>query len=162
MAIKGKTAGGIAGAGAAIALAITMLIAPWEGLSLKAYRDIVGVWTICFGETKGVEPGDVATRAECEAMLAKSVKVYADGLDACVVPDLPQKTWAALISWTYNIGVPAACSSTLVKLLNAGKFEAACDQLLRWNRAGGQVVKGLTNRREAERELCREGLGLAT
>lgn len=161
MAIKGKTIGGAAaGMGAAILLAIT-LIMPWEGLSLKAYRDIVGVWTICYGETKNVDPGDIATRAECETMLAKSVKVYADGLDACVEPELPLKTAAALISWTYNVGVPAACGSTLVKLLNAGEFEAACEQLLRWNRAGGVVVQGLTNRRIAERALCREGLGLA-
>jgi GH24 family phage-related lysozyme (muramidase) len=138
-----------------------MLIAPWEGLSLQAYRDIVGVWTICYGETNDVQPGDVATRAECDAMLAKSVKVYADGLDACVEPKLPLKTEAALISWTYNVGVKAACSSTLVRLLNEGKFEAACDQLLKWVNAGGRVVQGLVNRRTAERALCREGLGLA-
>jgi len=162
MAIKGKTVGGITGAGAAILLAITLLIQPWEGRSLQAYRDIVGVWTICYGETNGVQPGDVATPAECDTMLAKSVKAYADGLDACVEPDLPRKTWAAFISLTYNIGVRAACGSTAVKRLNAGDLVGACDAILMWNKAGSplRVVQGLVNRRAAERALCREGLGL--
>jgi lysozyme len=158
MAIKGRTVGGIAGASiGAIALAVAM-IQPWEGRELRAYRDIVGVWTICDGETKGVRPGDVATPAECDAMLAKSVREYAAGLDACVVPALPAKTEAALISWTYNVGVGAACGSTLVKLLNTGNLRAACEQLMRWNRAGGRVVRGLANRRTAERALCLEGV----
>ncbi len=158
MAIKGKTAGGIAGATAAITLSVALLIQPWEGRELKAYQDVVGVWTICYGETKGVRPGDVATPAQCDERLARSVQQYANALDACVVPELPTKTEAALISWTYNVGVGAACGSTLVKLLNTGNFVAACDQLMRWNRAGGRVVNGLTNRRTAERALCIEGL----
>jgi GH24 family phage-related lysozyme (muramidase) len=158
MIIKGKTAGGIAGASAAaIALAMAF-IQPWEGRELRAYQDIVGVWTICDGETKGVRAGDVATPAQCDAMLAKSVRQYAAGLDACVVPQLPVKVEAALISWTYNVGVGAACGSTLVRKLNAGDLVGACDQLLRWDRAGGRQVRGLTNRRIAERKLCLEGI----
>lgn len=159
MATKGKTVGGIAGATAAAAITLAVaVIQPWEGRELRAYQDIVGVWTICYGETKGVKPGDVATPAQCDAKLAKSVRQYAAGLDACVDPVLPVKVEAALISWTYNVGVAAACGSTLVRLLNAGNFAAACDQLTRWNRAGGREVDGLTNRRAAERKLCLEGL----
>lgn len=158
MAIKGKTAGGIAGAAAAAITLAIAVIQPWEGRELRAYQDIVGVWTICDGETKGVRPGDVATPALCDAMLATSVRQYAAALDACVVPQLPVKVEAALISWTYNVGVGAACGSTLVKRLNAGDLVGACDQLLRWDRAGGRQVRGLTNRRTAERKLCIEGL----
>jgi len=160
MAIKGKTVGGIAGAGAAAITLAIALIQPWEGRELRAYQDIVGVWTICDGETKGVRPGDVATPDQCDATLAKSVRGYAAGLDACVTPSLPVKTEAALISWTYNVGVTAACGSTLVKRLNAGDLVGACDQLLRWDRAGGRQVRGLTNRRNAERSLCIDGLAL--
>lgn len=158
MAIKGRhvVAGG-SGFLAVIVLAIS-LVGPWEGRELKAYRDIVGVWTICFGETKGVKPGDVATPAECDAMLAKSLRGYAEGLDRCVTRDLPTKMDVALLSWAYNVGTGAACSSTLIKLANAGDLRGACDQLLRWNRAGGRVINGLTRRREAERQLCLEGV----
>lgn len=145
--------------GSAAALALG-LIAPWEGLRLRAYPDIVGVWTVCYGETKGVQPGDVHTKAECDSMLAERIREFEMQLDKCMKPPrpLPAKTKAAFISWTYNVGWGAACKSTLVKLVNAGNFTAACLELSRWNIAGGKVVKGLTNRREAERKLCLEGL----
>jgi len=150
---------GIAGASVAAVIALTTaFVQPWEGRSLQAYRDIVGVWTICDGETKGVKPGQVATPAECDSMLYKSLLGYKAQLDACLTYPLPLKTAAAFLSWTYNVGAGAACSSTLVKLANRGDLVGACNQLPRWNRAGGQVVKGLTNRRLAELQLCLEGV----
>ena len=134
----------------------------YEGRSLTAYRDIVGVWTICDGVTAGVRAGQVATNAECDRLLSAELQVHADGLSACVVDTyeerLPIQTSAALVSWTYNVGVGAACSSTLVRKLNAGDYAGACDQLSRWNRAGGRAVRGLTIRREAERADCIAGL----
>lgn len=158
--MKASTRGGAIGAAAAavIALAVT-IVQPWEGRELKAYRDIVGVWTICDGETRGVQPGDVATPAECDAMLYRSLSEFKIGLDRCLTFPLPAQTAAALLSWTYNVGVGAACGSTLVRKANAGDLRGACNELLRWNRAGGRVIKGLSNRREAERKLCLEGLG---
>jgi len=158
--MKNSTKGGVAGAAAAamILLAGTFL-QPWEGRELRAYQDIVGVWTICDGETRGVKPGDVATPAECDKKLYASLSEFKVGLDRCLVYPTSTKTGAALLSWTYNVGLGAACGSTLVRLANQGRLAEACDQLLRWNRAAGRVVKGLTNRREAERKLCLEGLG---
>jgi lysozyme len=64
------------------------------------------------------------------------------------------KLLALLTGWAYNVGSGAACRSTLAKRANAGDWRAACDQLLRWDRAGGAVVRGLTNRRAAEHRLC--------
>jgi lysozyme len=56
------------------------------------------------------------------------------------------------------VGTGAACKSTIVKMVNRGETLAACDQLLRWTKAGGKVVEGLVNRRNAERNLCIFGL----
>ena len=61
---------------------------------------------------------------------------------------------AALYSFTYNAGVGAFKSSTMLKKLNAGNTKGACDELRRWTYAGGKQWKGLVTRREIERELC--------
>lgn len=150
--------GGAAGTAAVIALAAAFIM-PWEGLETRAYRDIVGIWTICYGETYAVKPGEVRTPAQCESGLAKGVGEYYARLDACVTNDnVPVKATAAFVSWSWNVGTGAACGSTLVRKLNAGDVRGACDELLRWIRAGGRVVQGLVNRRKAERTLCLEGV----
>lgn len=153
--------GGAAGALLAVIVASAAIVQPWEGRELRAYRDIVGVWTICDGDTNNVRPGQVATPAECDARLAANLRRYHAELRKCLTASMPVKTEAAFVSWTYNVGWGAACSSTLVRLANAGDLRSACDQLLRWNRAGGREVRGLTNRRQAERQLCLEGLAEA-
>lgn len=158
--MKNSIKGLIAGSVALTALA-TGFVANWEGRELRAYKDIVGVWTICDGETKGVKPGDVATPAECDSMLARNLITYEAGLDRCLTYPVPGKAKVAFLSWTYNVGVGAACKSTLVRKANAGDVVGACNELLKWNRAGGRVVKGLTNRREAEREMCLDGVAEA-
>ena len=151
--IKGLIAGSVA----LVALA-TGTISHFEGRELRAYQDIVGVWTICDGETKGVERGDVASPVECDAMLARNLRSYEAGLDRCLTGFVPGKSKVAFLSWTYNVGVGAACGSTLVRKVNAGDLVGACNELLKWNRAGGRVVRGLTLRREAERTMCLEGI----
>lgn len=155
MGIKGRLAG--AAAGGALALAAA-LIAPWEGRELRAYRDIVGVWTICYGETRGVKPGQTATPAECDAMLSRAVGEYERGIRPCLPAVLPDKTRAAFVSAAYNIGTKAFCGSSMSRRALAGNLRGACDALLMWNRADGKVIKGLTNRRAAERDLCLSGL----
>ncbi|MBU2936974.1 MULTISPECIES: lysozyme [Pacificibacter] len=150
---------GVFGIMAAASLAAAVpVVSQFEGRSLNAYRDVVGVATICDGVTLGVRMGDTATNAECDQLLARELRTHAAGLSACIADDvekaIPRDTAVALISWTYNVGVTAACGSTLVRKLNAGDLVGACAQLPRWNRAGGRVVRGLTNRRAAEFDLC--------
>lgn len=149
--------GAIAGSAAAMVLAVSM-IGDFEGKRNQAYQDIVGVWTICYGETRGVEPGDIATDAECDQMLAQGITQYEAGLDRCLTTEVPIGAKIAFVSWTYNVGIGAACRSTLVRKANAGDIEGACNELPRWNRAGGRVIRGLTNRRMSERQLCLEAL----
>lgn len=151
--MKKATKGLIAASAALTALAVGTVM-PWEGRELRAYQDIVGVWTICDGETKGVRKGQTATPAECDSMLARNLVLYEQGLDRCLIYPIPGTAKVAFLSWTYNVGVGAACGSTLVRKANAGDVRGACDELSKWNKAGGKVVRGLSNRRAAERQLC--------
>lgn len=141
---------------AAGALAIAF-VGAFEGLRQTAYRDVVGVPTICYGETRGVRMGMTATKAECDAMLLKGLQEFEAGVLACTTAPLPDKRLVAMVSLAYNIGTSAYCRSSVVRLLNEGQTRAACDFMLRYNRAGGIVFPGLTRRREAERQLCLEG-----
>jgi lysozyme len=128
---------------------------------LRAYADIVGVWTICDGDTKGVRPGMVETEAGCTARLERQLVAHAKPVLACV-PGLgaPTRTnqLVASVSLAYNIGTTGFCRSTAAREFNAGRWRAGCDAFLRWNKAGGKVVRGLTLRRQRERALCLKGL----
>jgi lysozyme len=151
-----------------VALATGALIQPWEGRELKAYKDIVGVWTICDGETLNVKPGMVKTNAECDAMTARRVeKDFYIPLTKCIpgYTKAPVSLQASLLSAAYNVGTGAICKSTAAKYTAKGTYRAACDAITRFNRAGGKVIRGLKLRREygdknrmGELELCLAGL----
>lgn len=150
---------GIASASALVASAMLLalpFIERWEGTHLSPYRDMVGVWTVCTGETR------VAmrrySRAECSTMLERAIRsTYGAGVLACVpATEHRPRILAASISLSYNIGVSAYCRSTVARRFNAGEWRAGCDAFLLWNRAGGRIVQGLVNRRESERRLCLE------
>lgn len=143
----------------AVALSIALsLVAGAEGLRQVAYLDPVGIPTACFGETKNVRMGQTFTLEECKAMLAASLLEADQAIERCVKVPLPPAREAALISFTYNVGGGAFCSSTLVRKLNAGDTPGACDELLRWTKARGVELPGLKRRRAEERQLCMQGL----
>ena len=130
------------------------LIKEFEGLSLTAYKDMVGVWTIGYGHTKTAVEGMRITAAGAEFLLRADLEWVEGVLNNNVKVPLKQNEYDALASLIYNIGGPAFKRSTLLRLLNNGadKVDVA-NEFLRWNKAGGKVVKGLTNRRERERQL---------
>jgi lysozyme len=145
---------GIAAGALAALLAVAAFVAPWEGRELAPYRDIVGVWTVCYGHTGNVERRTY-TPAECDALLRSDAAVALVGVSRCVALPLTEGQWVAIGSWTFNVGVSAACRSTLMRKLNAGMPASVwCKELLRWDRAGGRKVRGLTKRREAEYREC--------
>jgi len=98
------------------------------------------------------------TKHECDQKLLADIEEHAVGLDRCLRIVLPDERYVSLVSFTFNVGVGAACKSSVVRLINDGQTRAGCDALLRWNKAGGVEWKGLTRRREAERKMCLEGL----
>lgn len=132
-------------------------VASFEGLRTVAYMDPVGIPTVCFGETDGVRLGDKYTAEECRAMLGGRVAEFGAAVDRCVTAELPPARKAALVSFAYNVGVGAFCGSTLVRKLNSGDAYGACNELLRWTKAGGIELPGLVKRRQQERQLCLEG-----
>lgn len=138
--------------GAALLLSVPF-IAQWEGKRNDPYRDIVGVQTVCYGETN--VPMRRYTNDECLAMLNRSVAGYESAVLRCtpILADRPAQL-AAATSLAYNIGTGAYCRSTAARKFNQGDFLGACQQFKRWNKAGGRVVPGLTNRRNAEYNLC--------
>lgn len=138
-------------------------IGRWEGLRLEAYLDIVGVPTVCYGETKGVKLGDTYTKAECDAMLAREILSYRDRLHPAFTAKtidlrLPVARHVAFVSLAYNVGVSGTSKSTAVRRLNASDIKGACDALGWWNKAGGRVIRGLANRRAEETSLCMRGV----
>lgn len=148
--------GGAVGS-AFIGLAILIaspLVEQWEGMRRDPYRDIVGVWTVCSGETR-VEMRRY-TQSECEAMLSRALAIdFAPGVLA-TVPALQDRPYqfAAAISLAYNIGTGAFARSTVARRFNAGDWHGGCDAFGMWINAGERPVQGLINRREAERKLC--------
>lgn len=143
-------------AAAVLALALPM-VRQWEGRSLFAYGDLVGVPTICDGETRGVRMGDRATPEECDRMSEAAVREFDAAIRPCLPADLPAATRAAFVVAAYNIGAKAFCGSSMAKRAKAGDLRGACDALLMWTKAGGREVRGLVNRRKAERALCLQG-----
>lgn len=150
--------------GSGIAAAVMAMAIPvvtvWEGIRLEPYRDVVGVLTWCIGETRG-EPQDKYSVSECESLLEARLHTdYYIPLTKCIptLQDAPVPVQAALTSWTYNVGVGAACGSTLARYARAGEWRSACNELPKWNRAGGRVWQGLVNRRADERALCLTGV----
>lgn len=142
------------GTAGAMALAI---IATWEGKSNDPYEDIVGVMTVCYGETR-VEMRRYSD-AECEDMLADAVGEFGEAVlrRNPNLRDHPHAL-AAATSLSYNIGQSAYASSTAARRFEAGDIAGGCEAMTWYNRAGGRVVRGLQNRRAAEYELCMTGL----
>jgi len=152
--MKGKVAA-LVGAGV-MALAAPVVM-QFEGKSNETYLDPVGVPTICFGHTATADPGDQFTDDQCEQLLDDDMRQALEGIASCVDRELDPNEWAALVSWTFNVGTGNACGSTLVELVNAGEAPAVwCRELPRWVYAGGERLTGLERRRRAEMNLCLE------
>ncbi|EGN2315234.1 lysozyme [Citrobacter freundii] len=137
------------------------LIKQFEGCSLTAYPD-PGTggdpWSIGYGWThpvdgKPVKRGMTIDQATADRLLKAGLVGYENDVLKVVRVKLTQGQFDALVSFAYNVGSRALSTSTLLKKLNAGDIKGAADEFLRWNKAGGKVMPGLTNRRKAERDV---------
>jgi lysozyme len=132
------------------------LIQEFEGCVLRAYPDPASggdPWTIGYGHTRGVKPGDSCTREQAMAWLREDVGWAEAAVDADVRVPLDQHQFDALVSFAYNLGAGALASSTLLKLLNGGNAVAAAQQFGRWVNGPNGPMPGLVRRRGAERAL---------
>jgi lysozyme len=101
--------------------------------------------------------GDTCTQEQADAWFLEDVAWAEDCVNRAVTAQLLQNEFDALVSLCFNIGCKAFSGSTLVKDLNNGNFDAASKQFSVWNKQAGQVLAGLTRRREAEAELFEQG-----
>ena len=134
------------------------MIKEFEGCKLTAYQDSVGVWTIGYGWTqpvdgKPIRAGMTINQETAERLLKTGLVSYESDVSRLVKVGLTQGQFDALVSFTYNLGARSLSTSTLLRKLNAGDYVGAADEFMRWNKAGGKVLNGLTRRREAERAL---------
>ena len=129
------------------------MIKHFEGLELNAYQCAAGVWTIGYGHTKGVQKGMVISEDTANEMLVEELNEYENYINTLVTVELNQNQFDAMVSWVYNIGGGNLKASTLLKVLNAGDYAGVPAQMMRWNKAGGKVLEGLTRRRQAEADL---------
>lgn len=139
-----------------LAMAVSV-VGYFEGRELVGYLDPVGIPTVCYGHTATAVLGQTRTAAECEELLQHDLGWSLAAVDKHL-PDAPPSTRAALGSFVYNVGVGSFESSTLLRKAKAGDMAGACNELPRWVYAGGRKLNGLVRRREAERELCLDGL----
>lgn len=130
------------------------LIRSFEGLELKSYKDSIGILTIGYGSTGShVKSGMVITKEEAEDLLKQDVSRFESGVNNLVKVPLTQNQFDALVSFSFNLGLGNLKSSTLLKKLNISDYSGAANEFLRWNRAGGKVLNGLTRRRQAEKDM---------
>lgn len=157
-----KTAHKAAAAGGGAILLACTFIQPWEGLWTTAKVDTVGTGrplTWCYGETKGnVHAGQHFTPKQCSDMLERRLPEYNAEISPCIHVPISDKTRAAFISFAYNVGSARFCHSAITQRLNRGDYRGACNAMLPYDHAQGRAVKGLANRRTAERKMCLEGI----
>jgi lysozyme len=130
------------------------LIKEFEGCELTAYVCPAGVLTVGYGHTgPDVKPGQEIDEDEAEQLLRNDLAKFETCVEEMLEVEVTQAQFDALVSFAFNLGCGALRSSTLLKLLNGGKPDAARQQFSRWNKGGGQVLTGLTRRRAAEAEM---------
>lgn len=135
------------------------LIKHFEGLRTKAYLDSVGVATIGYGHTKGVKLGMIITETKAEELLKQDLEYFEARVLELVKIPLKQNEFDALVSFTFNLGEGNLKKSTLLKKLNkvavptSAIMEDISNEFLKWNKAGGKELKGLTKRRLAEKMM---------
>ena len=135
------------------------LIKDFEGFSSSAYLCVVNIPTIGWGNTfyedgTKVKLGDQISKTDALKLLeVVANRDFADKIFPAIKVPVSQSQFDAMCSLAYNIGVGAFLKSTLLKKVNAGDFTGAGEEFLRWNKAGGKEVLGLTRRREREKQL---------
>lgn len=136
------------------------LIAQFEGFESKPYICSGGVVTIGYGTTiypSGVKVNmndSAITKQQAEEYLLNDINNFSNSVDLLVRSNINQNQFDSLVSFAYNLGLGNLKSSTLLKKVNANPNDKTiANEFLRWNKAGGKVLEGLTRRRKAEAEL---------
>jgi lysozyme len=129
------------------------LIKQFEDFRGTAYLCPGHVWTIGYGSTLKVKPGDVITLEQAEKRLIVDVARFEAAVNEAVRVPITQGQFDALVSFAFNVGIGAFKRSRLLTMVNAGKLGGAAREFSKWVRVRGNVLPGLVARRAAEQEL---------
>lgn len=128
----------------------------WEGVELQAYQDTGDVWTIGVGHTSGVTEGMTITEDQADSLLREDIGWAKSVVNRYVKVPITQSQYDTLVSFAFNVGEDQFRTSTLLRKLNAGDYDAVPRQLLRWVYDNGEYIQGLKNRRIAEAAMWNE------
>lgn len=135
----------------------------FEGFREYAYLDTAGVWTIGYGSTRNVKPGDRVSRDEARKMFTEQLTQFERCVNSSVNIDISQLQFDALVSLAYNIGCSAFGNSSLLRKLNNRDIQGAASEFLKWNKITNpntgekEDSTGLTNRRRSEHKMFLSG-----
>lgn len=118
------------------------LVCDAEGLRLEAYRDTSGIWTIGYGHTRGVRPGDSINIEQAGQLLEADLMEAERAVNALVKVPLTENQFSALVSFVFNEGEAAFSKSTLLTKLNEGGYGLVPACLKSWIFDDGQVLPG--------------------
>jgi lysozyme len=135
------------------------LMHQFEGLKLDAYLCPAKIPTIGWGSTfyedgRKVKLGDKITKERADNLFLAIAEDFAKRVRTLLKKEVTENQFSALVSFAYNVGVGNLRTSTLLKKVNANPSDPSINtEFLKWNKAGGKVLAGLTRRREAESKL---------
>lgn len=130
-----------------------LIIRHFEGLSLTAYKCPAGIWTIGYGHTAHVRPGDTITQNQANELLEKDIRRFEQYLDGLAL-GISQNQYDALISFIFNIGTDAFSKSTMLRKIKSNPNDPSiAAEFRRWIYSQGKVLPGLQRRREEELKL---------
>lgn len=142
-------------AGGGVMLLASTMIMHFEGLKFEPYFDGGGVLSVCYGHTgKDIKPNTIYSQAECEQWLNSDLQTVKKQVDPLIQVKINTLTQAAIYSFVYNVGIGNFQRSTLLKKLNAGDQNGACEAMKQWVYAGKEKWQGLITRREIESAIC--------
>jgi lysozyme len=132
----------------------------WEGERLVAYQCSANVWTVGVGHTAAMGApfpvkGMKITADESDAIFRRDIATVETSIQPLLKVHVNQRQWDTIVSFVFNVGISAFRKSTLLKKLNASKYDEVPSELLKWVRANGKIVPGLESRRRAEADLWR-------
>ena len=135
------------------------LIKSFEGLKLTAYKcsakkDTIGYGNTFYEDGKAVKPGDKITKERADSLFELISDDFAKKVVPLVKSQVNENQFGALVSFAYNAGIGNLKSSTLLKKVNANPSDASIRlEFMKWDKAGGKQLAGLTRRRKAEADL---------
>jgi lysozyme len=131
------------------------LIKDSEGCKLKAYKCPAGIWTIGYGQTKGVKEGMVWTQQQADEDIIKTaLQAFNEAIKASpILTTANMEKQAAIADFVYNLGITNYNKSTLKLMVDKGNWVSASTEIKKWNKSNGTILNGLVKRRQLEADL---------